>query len=288
MEKKMFRNCPYSDTNLSCIQCEKYEMCRRRKRMLREKRRKKRLKRWLISRTMFLALIVFCIFTCKNIFANVFENKETECETTFVEVTTTPEPEYTSARSIEVASKKENLNESTEDTEIAEATEKIAVEEPKEAETQISAYGESPAYYYNISEEDKFLITKVVYAEARGECLEGKVAVAAVVLNRYFSGSGEFNTSSIEAVITQSGAFASISWVTESMLAEVPECREAVEAACKGWDPTRKVFEDGAKFFYAYKSDIISPFERERRKGIEELIIGEHAFHNEFNEVELG
>lgn len=252
-----------------------------------EKRRKKRLQRWLISRTMFLVLIVFCVFTCKSIFTNVFENKKAERKITLVEVTTTLESKRTTVKSIEVSSEIKQNQEKNVSKEEKEEAEEITVEDQKEQETKISAYEESPTYYYNISEHDKILITKVVYAESRGECFEGKVAVAAVVLNRYFSGSCEFNTSSIEAVITQNGAFASISWITDSMLAEVPECREAVEAACKGWDPTRKVFEDGAKFFYAYNSDILSPYERERREGIEELIIGEHAFHNEFNEVEI-
>lgn len=36
--------------------------------------------------------------------------------------------------------------------------------------------------------EEKLLIARVVYAEARGEIFEGQVAVAAVVLNRYESG----------------------------------------------------------------------------------------------------
>jgi spore germination cell wall hydrolase CwlJ-like protein len=38
------------------------------------------------------------------------------------------------------------------------------------------------------TDEDKQIIAKVVYAEARGECFEGQVAVACVVINRYESG----------------------------------------------------------------------------------------------------
>ena len=38
------------------------------------------------------------------------------------------------------------------------------------------------------TEEEKEIIAKVVYAEARGECFEGQVAVAQVVINRYESG----------------------------------------------------------------------------------------------------
>ncbi len=43
-----------------------------------------------------------------------------------------------------------------------------------------------PSYVY--SEEEKAFVARVVYAEARGEGFEGKVAVAAVVLNRFESG----------------------------------------------------------------------------------------------------
>jgi len=44
----------------------------------------------------------------------------------------------------------------------------------------------APAHVY--TEQEKAYIARVVYAEARGEPFEGKVAVAAVVLNRFESG----------------------------------------------------------------------------------------------------
>ena len=68
------------------------------------------------------------------------------------------------------------------------------------------------------------------------------------------------------------------------MLEENPSCMEAVESACKGWDPTRKVFEDGAKFFYA--PDYVTGYQKEIRQGIESYKIGNHIFHNDFNEDE--
>ena len=111
---------------------------------------------------------------------------------------------------------------------------------------------------------------------------EGQVAVAATVINRYYSNSAEFDTESIYAVCTQKGAFASITNVTDDMLYSVKSCMEAVEAACKGWDPTREKFQSGALYFYAYKQPL-TPLGEKRRTGIEKLYIGDHAFHEEMN-----
>lgn len=145
----------------------------------------------------------------------------------------------------------------------------------------ISAYQAGNVYYYHVTDEEKVYMAKLVYAEARGECLEGKVAVAAVILNRYVSGSTWFYRDSIYDVITQPWQFASISGITEQDLMSVPECMEAVEYALKGWDPTRKMFENGACFFYA--PDKISASEAAKRAGVPTLTIGNHAFHNDFN-----
>jgi len=148
---------------------------------------------------------------------------------------------------------------------------------------KISPDGPSSRYYYNISEEDKIIIAKVVWAESRGECFEGKVAVAAVVLNRYYSEIPYFDTESIETVVKQPYQFASISNVTEKELEEYPDCMKAVEAACKGWDPTRKVFDEGALYFYNPK--YVSGYQAEIREGIRVMRIGNHNFHFDFEKV---
>lgn len=163
----------------------------------------------------------------------------------------------------------------------SESNEETSIVEPT---PQISANGAGEAYYYNISSEDKLYIAKMVYAESRGEPLEGKVAVAAVALNRYVSNDPFFENDSIYSVITQSGQFASISWITEEDLASYPDCMEAVELACKGWDPTREAFpETGALFFYAPNGDI-SEYELARREGVPNKPIGNHIFHCGFND----
>lgn len=147
---------------------------------------------------------------------------------------------------------------------------------------EISAYGPGKLYYYDLNESEKLYIAKMVYKEARGESFEGKVAVAAVALNRYFSNDSRFNRRSIYALITQHGQFADISGVSERMLNSVPECMEAVEAACKGWDPTRATFpETGALFFYSPKN--MSEEAMLSRIGVKIHVIGNHDFHVDFN-----
>lgn len=151
------------------------------------------------------------------------------------------------------------------------------------AEAVLSPYGPSDTYYYDISYEDKVTIAKVVYAESRGECFEGQVAVAAVILNRYFSDCSYFDTESILAVVTQPYQFASIEGVTEEKLENYPDCMKAVEAACKGWDPTREMFEDGALYFYA--PSWTTGYQAEIRDGIQVLVIGNHNFHYDFEKI---
>lgn len=142
--------------------------------------------------------------------------------------------------------------------------------------------GARPYYIYFFTPEEKVMMAKVVYREARGECERGRVAVAAVIINRYLS--GEFGKT-INDVITQPNAFASISRVTDEMLAQLPWCMEAVELACKGWDPTREWFEDtGALYFYNPEGDL-SPEARAAREGVEQYTIGNHNFHIELNET---
>lgn len=152
---------------------------------------------------------------------------------------------------------------------------KEKVEDPR-----ISAEGPSEGYFYEISNFEKEYLVKLVYAESRGEPLEGKVAVAAVVLNRYTSNSSWFDNESIVTVIEQKYQFASVENISEADLAKVPECLEAVELALRGWDPTRKVFPEGALYFFAPSK--VSEKEAKKREGIKILNIGAHSFHNEF------
>ena len=81
---------------------------------------------------------------------------------------------------------------------------------------------------------DHRLLSKLVYAEARGESYKGQVAVAAVVLNRVASAAFP-NT--ISGVIYQSGAF---SCVSNGSINNTPDATaiRAARDALNGWDPT--------------------------------------------------
>ena len=78
------------------------------------------------------------------------------------------------------------------------------------------------------------LLTRLVYAEARGEPYSGQVAVAAVVLNRVSSSSFP-NT--VSGVIYQSGAFDAVS---DGQINMTPDstAKKAAQDAINGWDPS--------------------------------------------------
>ena len=84
------------------------------------------------------------------------------------------------------------------------------------------------------SSSDLNLLTRIVYAEARGEIYAGQVAIAAVVLNRVRSSSFP---NSIAGVIYQPGAFTAVS---DGQINLTPNAtaRKAAQDALNGWDPT--------------------------------------------------
>lgn len=84
------------------------------------------------------------------------------------------------------------------------------------------------------SSSDLNLLTRIVYAEARGEVYEGQVAIAAVVLNRVKSSSFP---NSVAGVIYQSGAFTAVS-DGQINLSPNATAKKAAQDALNGWDPT--------------------------------------------------
>lgn len=78
------------------------------------------------------------------------------------------------------------------------------------------------------------LLSRLVYAEARGEPYKGQVAVAAVVLNRV---SNPNFPNTISGVIYQSGAF---DVVSDGQINLTPNstAKKAAQDALNGWDPT--------------------------------------------------
>lgn len=92
-----------------------------------------------------------------------------------------------------------------------------------------------------VSRGDVWLLARLINGEARGEPYVGKVAVAAVVLNRVVNPAFP---KSVPAVIYEPGAFESVSngqiWTTLNA-----DSVKAAEDAMAGWDPT-----GGALFFW--------------------------------------
>ena len=88
---------------------------------------------------------------------------------------------------------------------------------------------------------NQLLLAKVVYGEARGENYKGKVAVAAVVLNRVRSSSFP-NT--ISGVVYQKNAFSCVANGSIDLTPDNDSIRAAKEAL-NGWDPT-----GGCLYFY--------------------------------------
>ena len=94
----------------------------------------------------------------------------------------------------------------------------------------ISSGSSSSSY----SSNDRYLLAKVIYAEARGESYTGQVAIGAVVLNRV-EDSRFPNT--IAGVIYQPWAFTA---VNDGQINLEPNATayQAADDALNGWDPT--------------------------------------------------
>lgn len=81
---------------------------------------------------------------------------------------------------------------------------------------------------------DRYLLAKVIYAEARGESYTGQVAIAAVVLNRV-EDSRFPNT--VAGVIYQPWAFTAVN-DGQINLEPNQKAYQAADDALNGWDPT--------------------------------------------------
>ena len=93
----------------------------------------------------------------------------------------------------------------------------------------------------NANENDIQLLARAVYGEARGEPYVGKVAVAAVILNRVKSPSFP-NT--ISGVIYQPLAFTAVADGQINLTPDA-EALRAARDALNGWDPS-----NGALYYY--------------------------------------
>lgn len=299
MAKRVYRGrCPYesffeSELEGNCRNCRNFAKCRRLE--MKRRRRGKHRRKVLLNRGIIIILAVTVILTMILGIVSLINairgyiKDDTQTQNSIVIGPVSPEAKIEikvefSTEESELQNAESSLSDDVAESYEQEETESNIEEETEAEPARISAYGAGETYYYNLSYEEKVYIAKVVYAEARGECFEGQVAVAATVLNRYTSNDARFSRESIYSVVTQSGQYASISGITMEDLNAVPSCMEAVEAACKGWDPTRVMFSDGAKFFFNPDGDL-DELARKEREGVATYQIGAHLFHNDLNVV---
>ncbi|MGI6469324.1 MAG: spore cortex-lytic enzyme [Syntrophomonadaceae bacterium] len=92
----------------------------------------------------------------------------------------------------------------------------------------------TPSRSLSITSRDIENLARLIHGEARGEPFEGKVAVAAVALNRL--ASQKFGRS-LSEVIFQPGAFTAVS-DGQFYLQPDASAYQAAQAALSGWDPT--------------------------------------------------
>mgnify|MGYP001018946471 FL=1 len=138
-----------------------------------------------------------------------------------------------------------------------------AVGESTAAALGITLTGSVSAASYN--ESETYLLGRLVHGEARGEPYVGKVAVAAVVLNRVKSPSFP-NT--ISGVIYQSGAFDAVSDGQINLTPDEDSLRAARDAL-NGWDPT-----GGCLYYYNPKTAVDGWIRTRTVK----TVIGNHYF----------
>lgn len=121
----------------------------------------------------------------------------------------------------------------------------------------------------SLAENDIYLLAKLIHAEARGESIEGQIAVGAVILNRLLS--GEFPDSIREIIYQSRKGVYQFTPVQDGQINLEPdkEAFAAAQRAIKGEDPT-----GGALFFY---NPEISSDQWIRTLSIKK-VIGNHVF----------
>lgn len=240
-------------------------------RIKKRKRYKRKFKRKAIKATQ-IVLLIFLIMIINGLGISIFYDQPKAVVCTL---------RGTIEKTIDLKDIKQQIKVKIEESKIQKLILKKKVEQQKLP--RISWKGPGEEYYYHLEDWEKDELAKLVCAEAGGEIFKGKVAVAAVVLNRLHSNHPDFEKDCLESVIFQNGQFASIKTITYTDLVNNLDCMKAVEAACKGWDPTREIFsETGALYFY--EPTLVSEKRLKEREGVETMKIGNHFFHIELNE----
>ncbi len=129
-----------------------------------------------------------------------------------------------------------------------------------------SADWDKAGAFHDFSADEAELLARLIHAEARGESLEGQIAVGAVVINRVKS---EDFPNSLHGVIHQPGQFTPVARGALPSTAS-PRSVEAAKRALAGEDPTH-----GALFFFNPRRTS-NPSFWETRRVIR--TIGNHSF----------
>ncbi len=257
---KMFKGCPENHRK-ECEGCHLVKQC------VKKKIKRKALRFFHTHKKLFFMITIIIVAAISSIVIIEKSLKASREEATIVVKNT-------------IDSANDEIVRSTEKVAIGiervKATKKVEKETTKEVKPTEAPEKNSTL---GISDIDIKNMEKIVYAEARGEPYEGQVAVAAVVLNRY-----EFydRKQSITKLVTAPYQFADISNINQKMLDAYPDCKKAVQEALAGNDPTEQEFSEGARYFY--DPDHVEGHQKEIREGIHVLRIGNHCFHNDFNE----
>lgn len=99
----------------------------------------------------------------------------------------------------------------------------------------------------DLSDEDRYLLAKMVMAEAESETLTGQALVACVILNRVESPDFPDN---IRDVIFQEGQFTPITDGRWDAVEPDDSCKAAVHLVWTGWDESQ-----GATYFSTHETD---------------------------------
>lgn len=115
----------------------------------------------------------------------------------------------------------------------------------QETSANIETAGQVLSHGLTLTKDDIYLLAKLIHAEARGESLEGQIAVGAVIINRLLS--GEFPQTVREIIFQSRRGVYQFTPVQDGQINLEPDKQAftAAKRAISGEDPT-----EGALFFY--------------------------------------
>lgn len=130
-----------------------------------------------------------------------------------------------------------------------------------------------PAYSNSIKQSETYCLAQVIYFEARGESIEGQIAVAQVTINRAKSSLFPNN---ICSVVQQTKPVCQYSWYCNSKSNMLPNNKQAAQSKVLAYTILTTNIADtthGALFFHASS---VKPKWRNLEKTVE---IGAHIFY---------